>query len=199
LSGGTSRDIRAVSQKDQDDLAAALKKELQDQFAQQLQQQAGSGKYVFPSNKVKVLSAKFSTDVGKEATNLSLKLNVEAEALSYSSTELQTLATQVLSAQVPTGQTFQADTLQIQTTPAATASNSAQLNLSAQLSATARPVANLEVWKNEIVGKSEQVALDVLRKHSEIAQVQILRMPTFFARFTSHLPADPNKIKIIIR
>ncbi len=198
LSGGTSREIQAVSKKDQDTLLAALKSNLNKQAIEQLQSQAGNGKYVFPTNKIKVTSSKFSADVGKETTSLSLQLSIEAEALSYSATELQNLASQVISSGVPNGFSVSKDDIQLLTEPANAASNSAQVNVNAHISAVARPNITANDWKKEIAGKDEKVALNTLQQKQEIAKVTIVRQPALFARLMSTLPSDPTKIEIIV-
>jgi hypothetical protein len=104
LAGGSSRQTQAVSQQDKDALTAALKKKLTDQALQDLKTSSGNtGVYLVPTNKTKVVTAQYSADVGKETSSLSLHMKLQVEALSYTAADLQPLAQQVLSKQVPDG------------------------------------------------------------------------------------------------
>ena len=199
LTGGTSREILAVSKKDQDDLLVALRKELTDQVVQQLQSHVGEGKYVFPTNRTKVTTSKFSAEVGKETNTFSLTLAVEAEALAYSSTELQGLAVQVLRADIPAGYVLPAESITVQTELTTTATASAQQNITAQLSGVAKPTVDVNTWKSEIAGKAEAEALELLRQKTEVQNVTIARDPAFFAQFVKTLPTDTSKIDVRVR
>ena len=199
LTGGTSREILAVSKKDQDDLLVALRKELTDQVVQQLQSHVGEGKYVFPTNRTKVTTSKFSAEVGKETNTFSLTLAVEAEALAYSSSELQGLAVQVLRADIPAGYVLPAESITVQTELTTTATASAQQNITAQLSGVAKPTVDVNTWKSEIAGKAEAEALELLRQKTEVQNVTIARDPAFFAQFVKTLPTDTSKIDVRVR
>lgn len=199
LSGGTSREILAVSKKDQDDVLSELRKELTDQAVQQLQSQVGEGKYVFPTNRTKVTSSKFSAEVGKETNNFSLSLTVEAEALAYSSSELQGLADQALSGDIPAGYELPAESIIVNTEVTSTSTASAQQNITAQLSGVAKPRVDVNTWKSEIAGMPETEALQLLRQKSEVQNVTIARDPAFFAQFVKTLPTDTSKIDVQVR
>jgi hypothetical protein len=176
-----------------------LRKQLTDQVVAQLQSQVGAGKYVVPTNRTKVTSSKFSAEVGKEINTLSLTLTVEAEALSYSSSELQGLAAQVLTVDVPSGYTLPKESIQVEPQPATTASNSAQVSVTAQLAGVAKANVDPSSWKQEVSGKTEQAALELLRKKPEVASVKLFRQPAFFAQFIKTLPKDQNKIDVQVR
>lgn len=197
--GGTSREIKAVSQKDQDDLAAALKKELNEQSVKQLQDQAGSGRYVFPTNRVKVTSTKFSAEVGKETNTFSVTMSVEAEALSYSADELKSLAQQVIAGSVPAGYKIPDGGLEMLTEPISSSTSSAQVSINANIKAKARPEAKPDEWKTQIVGLEESEALAILKGKPEIESVSIMRNPAFIAKIIPTLPKEPEKIQLNIR
>lgn len=199
FAGGTSREIEAVSKKDQDELLAALRKELTDQAVEQLKTKVGEGKYVIPTNKTRVTSSKFSAEVGKETSSFTLNLTVEAEALSYSQSELQALAGQVLEPEVPQGYQIPQGAVNVNAEKDTTATSSSQLNVKATFAATAKPNVNANAWEQEILGKTEQEALELLRQKPEIAAVSIIRQPAFFAQFVKSLPKDPEKIEIQVK
>jgi len=199
LAGGTSREIKAVSQKDQDELMTVLKKQLNEQAVKSLQDQAGSGKYVFPTNRVKVVTSKFSTEVGKETNTLTLTLSVEAEALSYSAAELKTLANQVITSTVPAGFSVTEDAIQLLTTPVTTSTTSAQVSIKADINAAAKPQAKVDEWKKQLEGMQLGAATTLLKGKPEIADAKITLQPALFARFISTLPKDSAKIDLKLR
>lgn len=197
--GGTSREIKAVSQKDQDDLAAALKKELNEQAVKKLQEQAGSGKYVFPTNRLKVVSTKFSAEVGKETNSFTVTMTVEAEALAYSASELRSLAEQVIAGSVPAGYQIPDDGLELLTDPVSTATSAAQVSINTNIKAKTLPEAKPDEWKSQVAGLEEAEAVALLRGKSEIESVTINRSPSVFAQLIKSLPKDPTKIELNLR
>jgi len=199
ITGGTSREIKAVSQKDQDDLLNALKKQLNEQAVKQLQESAGSGKNVFPTNRIKVVSSKFDSEVGKEINSLSLTMAVEAEALSYSSDELKTLASQVIASSVPSGYSVAEDAIQLLTQPVTSSTASAQVSIKADINASAKPQAKEEEWKKQLEGMKLAEATALLKGKPEIADAKITLEPALFARFITTLPKDPAKIELNLR
>jgi hypothetical protein len=199
IGGGTSREIKAVSQKDQDELLAALKKQLNDDAVKQLQAQQGSGKYVFPTNRIKVVSSKFSADVGKETNTLSLTMSVEAEALAYSAAELKSLAAQVVAGSTQAGYTVDENAIQLMTEPLSTATTSAQVALNTNITAVAKPQANVDEWKQQMTGMSLAEATALLKGKPEVADVKVILEPALFARFITTLPKDSNKIELKLR
>ncbi len=197
--GGTSREIKALSQKDLDDLAAALKKELNEQAVKQLQDQAGSGRYIFPTNRLRVVSTKFSDEVGKETNTFSVEMDVEAEAVSYSAQELKSLASQVVASSVPEGYTVAEDQIELLTEPVSAATSSAQVSINTNITAKARPQAKPEEWEAEILGVDEQAALAILKGKPEVESATISLQPAFFARILSKVPKDAAKVEMKLR
>src|SRR5579859_5951922 len=196
LAGGSSRGIRAVSQQDKDQLLAALKKELTDKAMQDFKTMNGNGTYYVPTNRLKVVSAQFNGDVGKELDTLSLHLKITAEALAYHMSDLQPLTAQILASQVPAGYTLSNEPPQVLTNPITTSTASAQVVLQTNVSGTAQPSVDPQQWKSEILGKSEKDSLAILESKKEVRSAKIQFVPWVLGLVFHTLPAQPEKIEI---
>lgn len=197
FSGGSSREIQAVSTQDRDQLLASLKKELLDKATQDAKAVTTNGQYQVPTNKVKVLDATYNADVGKEANSLALKLNLQVEFLTYKSSDLQPLAQQLLSKELPTGYQLSASPPQILSVPATTASTSAQVALETNFSTTAEPEVNLDDFKQQIAGKTQEDALKLLQANAAVSAVQIELSPKLLSIVFHTLPKQVAKIEVI--
>ncbi len=194
ITGGSSRDIQAVSQKDKDTLLASLKKMLVDKAAKDLKAQSVTGLYAVPTNRVKIDSAVYSADVGKETNTISLYLKLEAEALTYKASELKSFADQILSQKLPSGYALSGNDPQILSSPSLTSTSSAQIVLQSSFSSIARPVVDVNQWRSAIVGRSEQQALSLLQSDNAIKSVAITLKPFPFSLLFHNLPKVGDKI-----
>lgn len=92
MSGGTSRDITSVSKDDQDKLLTSLTQDLTSQAKQQLMQKlAADEKLLDVSLDNSITSKKFSKNVGEEAKDLSLTLELKVSGLIYKQQDLTNL------------------------------------------------------------------------------------------------------------
>ncbi|MDQ3008800.1 MAG: hypothetical protein M3Q81_04365 [bacterium] len=188
LSGGSSREAKVISEQDRVKLQAELTKELIEQAGKELQDEASDGLYVVPSGKSSVVSSEFSGKVADEAENLSLTLTVKVEAITYLASDLQPLASQVLSSSIPEGFELSSDEPNIMSTPESSSSPSAQIKLNANVSAVAKPKISLDTWKEEVAGKPVAQALSDLRSKSEIESVDIVLNPGIAGAFIRSMP-----------
>jgi hypothetical protein len=198
VTGGSSREILAVSPQDRDKLLADLKKELTDQAVEQFKSEAGPGKYIFPTGNSKTLEKKYSAEVGKEANTFSLQLRIQVDALSYEVSELKPLVGELLKNDVAAGYQLSDEDPQILSTPSSAASGSSKLTLDANISAVALPVVDPDAWKQEIAGKSDQDATQFLQGKPEVQSVSIQLMPGILT-FLSHSLPQPKNITINIK
>ncbi len=194
LSGGASREVRVVSQDDRDTVLAELKQELVDEAVEQLQASAGDGKYIVPSGITEVESASFDAEVGDEVRTLELNLSLLVQAVSYNNEDLQPLAEHVLSSEVPSNHQLSTQPPSILSQPTESASDSAQITLTANVSSTAIPTIFTDTWVQEIAGLSPDSAAAVLRGKGEVRDVTIVLSP-FPARFIANtIPSSPQAV-----
>jgi hypothetical protein len=197
VTGGSSREILAVSTQDRDKLLADLKKELTDQALEQFKSEAGDGSYVVPTGAVKIIERKYSADVGKEANSFSLQLKVQVDALTYQVSELKPVVLELLKGDIPAGYQLSNQDPQILSSPAKGATGSSKISLDANVTAIALPVVDPEAWKQEVAGKSDQEATQIFEQKPEIESVQITLLPSVLT-FISHSLPQPKNIIIKI-
>ena len=102
LSGGTSREVKAVSEEDQNNLLLALTAELKDKAAAELKDQIGEDKtLVDVEDQDELISKSFNYDVGEEANNLNLDAKLEYQALSFNQKDLNLLLQQTIKEKIP--------------------------------------------------------------------------------------------------
>ncbi len=102
LSGGTAREVKAVSEDDQAALLEALTADLKDQAARDLQSQLGGDQsLVDVESQDELMSKSFNHDVDEEADNLKLDAKLEYTALSYKKTDLDLLLQQAIKEKIP--------------------------------------------------------------------------------------------------
>lgn len=196
FSGGTSREIQAVSQNDRDQLLNALKKDLVAKATQDIATAATKGQYQVPTNRVKVIKSTYSANVGDETNSLDLQLSLQVEFLQYQTADLQPLAQQVLAQQVPAGYELVDGPPQVMSVPATTSTSSAQITLQTNLSAVTQPQLNLNDLKSAIAGQSEKTAVQTISAHEGVLAVQVQYVPQLVGSILHKLPADVAKIEI---
>jgi hypothetical protein len=148
---------------------------------------------------VKVLSSKYSAEVGKETNTLDLTLKIQVETLAYQLADLKPLATSVLSSEVPPGFELTNQEPQILSSPNSPVSTaSAKTTLDTSLSAVAQPKVDLNAWKQELAGKSQVVAENILKSKTEIHNFKFSLLPRLYAALFHKVPASPDKIEMTL-
>lgn len=114
FSGGSSRDIAAVSADDQESLEEDLREELLDKAGQELKISVSENEFFIDESLVATTSARdFSQKVGDEAENLKLGLTIETSGLVVERTSLEDLVKEVLEDKVPSGFVLREDQIRV--------------------------------------------------------------------------------------
>lgn len=93
FAGGTSREVTSVSKEDQTKLEEQLMKQLLAQSKQEIAQTVSAGeKLIDETLEMETVSKKFSQDVGSEAKEVTLTVNLRVTARAYREEELNQLA-----------------------------------------------------------------------------------------------------------
>lgn len=104
FSGGSSREISAVSQEDQLSLEKELTEELMNQAKQDLLRKLASDKFFIEETLIASPSARtFSNKIGDEASSLKLSLSLATRAITVNEGELNNFAQEVLKDKIPEG------------------------------------------------------------------------------------------------
>ncbi|MDP3994818.1 MAG: baseplate J/gp47 family protein, partial [bacterium] len=112
FSGGSSRDILAISSEDQESLEDDLSKELSEKAKKDLLQNLSAEEFFIDSSLVtNTLSRVFSGKVGDEAENVKLTLDLEVKGYSVTKENLIEFSRKVLEESAPSGYVLRADQL----------------------------------------------------------------------------------------
>lgn len=153
LSGGTSQEVRAVSEPDQDQLLQNLTDELISRAQTELQDRLGNEKRAITiKDQSKLVSKTFNHSVGEEADNLTLSAKLNYSALSYSQADLFSLLNQVIKEKIPAD--FQlSDSSETSLSASKLAADNTAAVTTVDFKAKLIPRLDLELLKKQIKGR----------------------------------------------
>jgi len=197
LSGGSSRELRVVSENDQAQLLAEVKKKILENAAQKFKDEStADGQKTFVSTgNLTVLEAKYSAKVGDETKTLTLDLSAQVQAIAYQNEDLRPLADYVLNDLVPEGFVMINKDPEILSAVDTTASGSSVV-IAANISSKAVPKIDLEALKKEIMGQSLSSAQAILNSKGEIKSHTIRLIPSIMNSLWKKIPGKAAKITI---
>jgi hypothetical protein len=187
LSGGSAREVKAVSQADQDNLLTALAEELKAKAQEQVNQQIGSGATLVDVDvKDQLISKQFNHDVGEEADRLKLEAKLEYTALSFKQDDLNLLLNQAIKEKIPPG--FQlSDASETNMKPARLKPNGTAV-IQVAFKAKLIPQLDFAAIKQNLVGRSPH-----------ITQEYLAGLPNFVRADIKITPNLPQKLKTLPR
>lgn len=196
LSGGSSREVRVVSEEDRQQLLQELRQELITQANEEMNKLVGEGNSLAPTNNAEVMEAVYDAEIGKEVGSLTLNLTMSVKGLRYQNDDIMPIAVVVLTDSLPPGYTLANSEPSFTTDTKESASSSASVKLAANFTAQAQPELNLDELRQNLAGKTKEEAVKMLAENEFVKDAQISFSPPFAAKLTSRLPKDPAKIKI---
>jgi len=203
FTGGSSREVRVVSEKDRTTLLADLKKSLLEQAADDFKAESSNGTFIVPTGETSVVTSKYDAATGDEADSLSLELTLDVLAVSYAKQDLKPLAEAVLTTELPTGYTLANQEPEILSSPREqdldesegdAAISAVQVDLN--IAALAVPDVDLGQLALQIAGTTQQEAEGLLSQKAEIAEAKVSLFPWFARIISPTLPKDAQKIGI---
>lgn len=195
LSGGSSREVRVVSQEDQAKVLEQLRTKLIDKANQDFQAKSGNGTYYLPSSVARTLQAKYDNEVGKESDQLKLDLSLEVSAVVYRSEELRPLLEEALKADIPEGYQLIAAEPEVLTSPRE-ATASSRIVLDANVTAKARPPFDAQTAKENILGQPLKEITARLDERPEIERATYELRPRLARFFVSKVPKTADRIVV---
>jgi len=196
VSGGSSREVRVISQADLDVLLSDLKNELLKKAKQQFEEKQVEGQRVIPLDAVSIVSQKFSAKDGDEVDKATLDLTIKATGLAYFTDDLQPIAQTVLSSLVPSGFSLEGHTPQILS--AGTASGSSQVRVSVNLSSKAHALIEVEQLKQAIANQTLERAAQVVESNGAVAKARFMVSPNIARLIIKKVPAADNRLSVEI-
>lgn len=194
FTGGTSRDVDSVSKDDQDKLLTQLTQELTTRGKQLLTQKVTAG-YKLLDNTITstIVSKTFSKNVGDEAKELSLSLDVTVKSSIFNQSDLIQLTNAQLESP-PSGYS-------VDKRRTSTQFNDIQKdkknNTTAKATVTAYyiPVLDTDKIISELTGKTFQQALEIVRNYTGVAGIEIVQYKSLFF-LPEKLPINKSGIQI---
>lgn len=196
MSGGSSREVQVVSKVDLDLLASELKKELLASAKEQLDAQQSQDQRVIQLDNLVVQKQSFSAKEGDEVDSVSLEMTGVATGLAYKPTELEPIATALLSDSVPPGYSLDGHTPQILS--AGTASGSSQVTLNVNLSSKAHALVETDQLRTQLASKSLEQATTSLTGDPAVASVTFVVIPSLAKGLVNSVPSDERRFRITL-
>ncbi len=197
LSGGTSRQVSAVSKADQDNLLDSLSSDLKEKAKSDLFQKKGNTEKILDESiKLNFTNKKFDKNVDTEGATLTLSLSAKMTAFSYKEEDLNMLAKASIINNIPDDFEFAKDQTTIKVNDSKPQKDGSLL-ASATVTARLTPKVALDKIQKELAGKTITAVQDILKNEKNVVGVEIHNDSPFpFKRDT--LPLKEGNIKVSI-
>ncbi|KKQ76285.1 MAG: hypothetical protein US97_C0014G0003 [Microgenomates group bacterium GW2011_GWF1_38_5] len=161
FSGGSSREVSAVSDNDQKNLLKELQNELEEKLKESILGKASSDLFVIDDSiNFTVVDKEYDKKVGDEASSLKLDLEIEASGIVVERETIEDIGLKYLSQRVPEGYTLKNDQIQADFTYKSEDDNLYVLDLF--IGADLLPKIDIDEVKKNITGKFPDVAEEYL-------------------------------------
>lgn len=176
FSGGSSRQISAVSEEDRKKVLKELKDELSGQAIKNFNEKIDSTKIVIDSSKVEEITEEnYSNKVGDEATNIKLSLSLKVSAKVVLKSDLSQMSRKTLESKIPDGFVLRDDQMLYEFTSQKDGKDEFDVNVSANL----LPTVNTQEIAKKIVGKYPNLAEDYLKNIAGYVKAEFRVKPLF--------------------
>ncbi|MFC1710448.1 baseplate J/gp47 family protein, partial [Patescibacteria group bacterium] len=194
FSGGSSREISAVSEEDRDELEEDLKEELVEEIIQEARSSLEEGDFLIEeATKVDITDKEFSNKVGDEASTLKLSLSINAKVLIVKKSDLIEIAQEALKEKVAEGFVLRDD--QIDVTFEFIDEDEEIYELKVTFSANLLPEVKPDEVVEKIKGKYPLLAKEFLTDIEGFERAEIVIVPRFPGRLGT-LPRINKNITI---
>lgn len=197
FSGGTSREVTAVSQKDIDDLRKKLEEELKKKAEEELvRKKSGEEKVIEGSFSLDSLSFESDKKAGQEGERFKGTLSMRASLLVLSSSTTDQLIDQLFKEELGEEWVFNPEGVKISFSPLKKGDGFWQGELTVQ--AKAYPSLNEGELKKRIKGRSKKEGEKILRDISRVYRYSLVNNPSWLS-FWPWLPWREENINILIK
>lgn len=199
FSGGSSREIRVVSDQDIKELLVTLRQRLLKEARDKLLEQQRVDRHIVPTEEFKILSQKYTGEIGDEADNISLSLSLQVEGLSYTNQDLIELAKVVLADEVPEGFEFIEKGLKVESKLIDGRREGLGQQIEANIRGKAQAKLKSEQYLELILGNSIQEAKNKLSQEEFIEKAELEILPRIATNFFSTVPSQAERVVIRIQ
>lgn len=194
FSGGTSRQIKAVSKEDRENLLNGVTAELRTQAREKIKAEALSTEEILGEEvNLEIISQKFSASEEDETDSLSLNLKIKFKFLTYKKEDLNQLLFEKISDDIPSGFVFKPESLKIETSEVLLEESKAKVKIISKLNLI--PELNIEEIKNNIKGRYPEVIKTYLESLPNFLQADINISPRLPAKLNT-LPRLSKNIQV---
>lgn len=197
FSGGVSKDVTVVTSEDQKKLLASLTADLKKQASEEVQGKlTGDMKILEETFIEKVLKQAFSKNVGDQASEFSLTLNVNLKGTAYSDTDLKSIVGKLVETNVPEGYDLDLNRTETQAT-VSKVEKDGKIIFTAKFKAKLMPKLDLNKIKSDITFKTPTQVEDILKSHESVIGADIKMTPELPGPLL-RLPLLPQNINLEI-
>jgi len=194
FSGGSSRQISAVSAEDQDDLLASLTQDLETKARDEITVNMSADAYLLQGSETSdIITRNFSSKVGDEASNISLALELEVGVITVKKEDLINLANEILENKIPSGFVLREEQLLVEFD--FDEEENGLYKFTAEMTANLLPEVDPDSLAKSIAGKYPSLAQDYLTSIPGFSRAEIRLKPSLPGRLGS-LPRVINNIEI---
>jgi translation initiation factor 1 (eIF-1/SUI1) len=197
FSGGTSREISAVSDEDEEKLLTDLTEELERKASEEASLNLGEDEYLIAeSSESEVKSKTFSAKAGDEASSVKLSLSIDVTFVVVAKADLLQVATEQLKSKVASGFTLRDD--QIKIGFEFVEKEDTSYKLEADFTANLLPQVNVEEIAKKISGKYPTLAEEYLTSIEGFDKAEINLTPALAGKLGT-LPRIAKNITIEVQ
>jgi len=197
FTGGTSREIQSVAQKDIDSALTALKEEATATLRERFQAQSTPEKPVLVTDTIDIQDYQSSVAVGNEAKLVTVSMTTKGHAYQLQMADLTEVAQSVFGEQLEEGYIFSPENLSFSNERLII--DGAQPELELQLKAQAIPEINLDEARSMLQGEFISRATSILGRLPGVKQVKAELRPTWLRYIFRRMPNNPERIQLEIR
>ncbi len=200
FSGGSSREIRVVSETDYQELLTTLKQRLLKQARDEMIESQKIDLHIVPTEEFKILSQDYSAEIGDETDEISLSLKIELSGLSYTNQDLLDLARVVLADDVPENYEFVDSGLKVDSQVVELEEDEdSQLRIEANLQGQAQAIIDSDSLIKDLPNMSIEEATSKLSQLDQVAEVNFQFTPSVGSSLFKKLPSKIEKITVEVK
>lgn len=194
LSGGTTKDIQVVSQKDLDDLLTQITSDLQNKAIQEAKSKLSSGENILPQSlSSEVTEKNFDKKVGDEAGTISLSAKIKFQFASYNNSDLGGLIKESAAGEI--GQDFSLKPSDSKINVQDFTINKDTVSAKLAINAVFEPTIDKNKLLKSISGKSLSESEKQIKNVAGVTDVNI-KFKNKLPFFPNLLPKNPKNIEI---
>ena len=199
FTGGTKREIQAVSQKDIDQAAQQLRIAAQEQLKASFATLQQEGNTIFPSEQIAVTEVSSSPKLNEEAKFVSVSITAKSDALKLTADQSSQEGQALLAALVAENQELLTDTVAFQAKNVTVSPNGKTFFLTATVTGQAVHRLLAENIKTEVVGLYAARAGTILSEKQGVANQEVFIEPSWIRWLFPNLPNNRDRIKLNIK